>query len=330
MPEGPIERCRARARSVRHNTGAMPLSHYRGPPRRAARKRRPARHGPQGRRAHRRDSRQGHGRQSAVDAAVAVDRAVRHTTTARHPEYGGGVDASLLVGHHGSQPVPRHLRRAVRCRGRGRAAGARRGVARAVRARAVGPGRSSSGRCCRSTNLRVERTNPASRTGSMRVKESVENPSGVDRPIGWTQHVTLGPPFLEKGVTEFRASATRSKVFERAVRKRRLPRACSRVRLAGRAAPGGGTADLRRSSPAAASSAYTAHLMDPQLDTALFRRVFARRQARIRLRLAPGRLSVDGHLGGKRQPAAAAVERRDAQPAGWSSASLPFPRPAVR
>ena len=48
----------------------------------------------------------------------------------------------------------------------------------------------------------------------MKIRESVENLTACDRPIGWTQHVTLGPPFLEKGRTEFRASATRSKVFE--------------------------------------------------------------------------------------------------------------------
>ena len=44
--------------------------------------------------------------------------------------------------------------------------------------------------------------------------ETVENLTATDRAVGWTQHVTLGPPFLEKGATQFRASATRSKVFE--------------------------------------------------------------------------------------------------------------------
>src|SRR5713226_3162285 len=46
------------------------------------------------------------------------------------------------------------------------------------------------------------------------IRETVENLDACDRPIGWTQHVTLGPPFLERGETEFRASATRSRVFE--------------------------------------------------------------------------------------------------------------------
>ena len=48
----------------------------------------------------------------------------------------------------------------------------------------------------------------------VRVREQVENLTATDRPIGWTQHVTLGPPFLQKGRTELRASAARSKVFE--------------------------------------------------------------------------------------------------------------------
>ena len=46
------------------------------------------------------------------------------------------------------------------------------------------------------------------------VSETVENLSQLDRPIAWTQHATLGPPFLEKGKTQFRATATKSKVVE--------------------------------------------------------------------------------------------------------------------
>lgn len=38
----------------------------------------------------------------------------------------------------------------------------------------------------------------------VRFEERVENLSGLDQPIAWTQHVTLGPPFLEYGRTEFR------------------------------------------------------------------------------------------------------------------------------
>ena len=44
----------------------------------------------------------------------------------------------------------------------------------------------------------------------VRFTETVENTSILDRAIAWTQHVTLGPPFLEKGVTQFRAPGTRA------------------------------------------------------------------------------------------------------------------------
>jgi hypothetical protein len=38
----------------------------------------------------------------------------------------------------------------------------------------------------------------------LKIRETVENLSAFDRPIAWTQHVTLGPPFMEHGVTQFR------------------------------------------------------------------------------------------------------------------------------
>src|SRR5207253_3126360 len=63
--------------------------------------------------------------------------------------------------------------------------------------------------------LRFERRlrlRPGSR--AINITETVENVSALDRPIAWTQHVTLGPPFLVPGSTEFRAPATRSKVIE--------------------------------------------------------------------------------------------------------------------
>ncbi len=105
---------------------------------------------------------------------------------------------------------------------------------------------------------------------SVHVRETVENLSGTDHPIGWTEHVTLGPPFLEKGSTEFRASATRSKVFEGAVGADDylVPGAEFDWPLAPRA--DGGVADLRVCSNAKKSSGYTAHLMDTARDQAFF------------------------------------------------------------
>ena len=62
--------------------------------------------------------------------------------------------------------------------------------------------------------LRIERQIRLGAGRAIEIQETLENLSASDRPIAWTQHVTLGPPYLERGRTEFRASATRSKVFE--------------------------------------------------------------------------------------------------------------------
>ncbi|HEX4230235.1 MAG TPA: hypothetical protein VHZ07_16285 [Bryobacteraceae bacterium] len=47
----------------------------------------------------------------------------------------------------------------------------------------------------------------------VRISEELENLSPSDRPIAWTQHVTMGPPFLEPGQTQFALTATQSKVI---------------------------------------------------------------------------------------------------------------------
>jgi hypothetical protein len=102
------------------------------------------------------------------------------------------------------------------------------------------------------------------------IVETVTNLTACDRPVGWTQHVTLGPPFLQNGVTEFRASATRSKVFEGTFGPADylVPGATFVWPHAPRGH--GGTVDLRRYTSAPASSAYTSHLMDPSHAEAFF------------------------------------------------------------
>jgi hypothetical protein len=102
------------------------------------------------------------------------------------------------------------------------------------------------------------------------VRETVENLDACDRPIAWTQHVTLGPPFLEPIETQFRASATRSRVFEGrfGAADYLVPSADFDWPMAPRA--GGGVADLRTLTGRPSSSAYTAHLMDPRREDAYF------------------------------------------------------------
>jgi hypothetical protein len=105
---------------------------------------------------------------------------------------------------------------------------------------------------------------------ALAVRERIESGCAFDRPIGWTEHVTLGPPFLEEGRTEFRVSATKSRVFESpfGAADYLRPGAC----FAWPSAPrlDGGVADLRTFPGAPVSSAYTAHLMDAASDQAFF------------------------------------------------------------
>jgi hypothetical protein len=105
---------------------------------------------------------------------------------------------------------------------------------------------------------------------TVRFEETVENTTGTDRAIGWTQHVTLGPPFLEKGSTEFRASATRSKVFEGPFGTAAYLEPAAVFDWPDAPRAGGGTADLRTFTSAAKSSAYTTHLMDLSREHAFF------------------------------------------------------------
>ena len=111
----------------------------------------------------------------------------------------------------------------------------------------------------------------ASGGGRVEIAETATNLSGVDRPVGWTQHATLGPPFLERGRTLFEASATRSKVIESDF----APGANRFVAGAEFDWPlvplaAGGLDDMRRAVTVEVSGGYTAHLMDPQREEAFF------------------------------------------------------------
>ena len=102
------------------------------------------------------------------------------------------------------------------------------------------------------------------------IREAVENLTACDRPIGWTQHVTLGPPFLQKGVTEFRVSATRSKVFEQVFGAHDDLASGGVFDWPMAPRTDGGTSDLRLYTAAPHSNAYTTHLMDQTREDAFF------------------------------------------------------------
>jgi len=102
-------------------------------------------------------------------------------------------------------------------------------------------------------------------------QEEVENQSACDRPVAWTQHVTLGPPFVEPGKTEFRASATRSKVYETDFTGGKgYMKIGAEFQWPMVPAIGGGTRDMRVFPDLSVSGGFSTHLMDPSAAQAYF------------------------------------------------------------
>jgi hypothetical protein len=99
----------------------------------------------------------------------------------------------------------------------------------------------------------------------------VENLSSFDRPIAWTQHVTLGAPFVQPGRTQFRVPATKSKVYETDFTEGKgymatgaefdWPHVPRRE---------GGTVDMQTFIDLSVSGAFSTHLMDPRREEAFF------------------------------------------------------------
>jgi len=187
----------------------------------------------------------------------------------RHPQYGGGSDASLLAGIMGHNlcldifggASPQEAAAGFPVHGET-------SVARFA-IDACGD-RLTMQTLLPNAQLRVSRDIVVAGS-EVRVRESVENLAAADRPVGWTEHVTLGPPFLAKGATEFRITADRSMVYPGPFGPADYLEAGAEFRWphAPRAG-GGGTIDMRRYSGLAASSAYTAHRMDSGVTDALF------------------------------------------------------------
>jgi hypothetical protein len=104
----------------------------------------------------------------------------------------------------------------------------------------------------------------------VRVRETIESLTAFDRPIAWTQHVTLGLPFLDPATTELRTSMTQSIVagfdpgFDAYLKKDAefdWPNAPRKD---------GGISDLCQMQPTAPASGYTAQLADPMREDAYF------------------------------------------------------------
>lgn len=103
-----------------------------------------------------------------------------------------------------------------------------------------------------------------------RVKESVTNMGAFDRPIGWNQHVTLGAPFVEEGVTLFDIPAYRSQVAPFDFSEKMRYEKGAEFRWPHAPGADGGEIAWRRAAAEPASSDFTAHQLDPNREHAYF------------------------------------------------------------
>jgi hypothetical protein len=119
--------------------------------------------------------------------------------------------------------------------------------------------------------LNVSRTLRLNEDGTtIDITESVENASHLDRPIAWTQHVTLGPPFLERGVTRFSIPATHSRVFDQPGFDADELAQGAEFEWPSAPTRNGNPVDLQVFTDAARSSKFTAQLIDPGVRTGSF------------------------------------------------------------
>ena len=155
----------------------------------------------------------------------------------KHPEYGADSESKLLsgiMGHNLCMDIfgpPSQDEAAAGLTVHGEASVARYEVT-------VADGILTEGARLPQAQLRIERQIRLEGRAA-RITETVENESITDRPIAWTEHVTLGPPFLEKGSTEFHAPVAQSHVLQ------------------------AGCGAFERYTDAPVSGGYTAYLMDP-------------------------------------------------------------------
>jgi hypothetical protein len=118
--------------------------------------------------------------------------------------------------------------------------------------------------------LDFEREIELAGNGVVKIRETVKNLTSMDRPLAWTQHVTMGPPFLEAGITKLDMNAPESMVFPADFGEDQpyKPGALFDWPLAPN--KDGSTTDLRIQPPARSSAGVTCHVVDPASDHGSF------------------------------------------------------------
>ncbi len=118
--------------------------------------------------------------------------------------------------------------------------------------------------------LKFERRIELAANGVVRIAEWVENLTSTDRPVAWTEHVTLGPPFVARGSMQLRVSATRSKVLDADPGRGGYLEPGAEFDWPHAPTRDGSTADLSVYTGREVSAAFTTQLMDSTRERACF------------------------------------------------------------
>ncbi len=180
----------------------------------------------------------------------------------RHPEYGNDSESKLLAGILGHNlcldifgpPSDAEFRAGITVHGESSVvpyrieAAATRMIARAHLPLA---------------QLDFEREIELADHGTVKIRETVTNLTSMDRPLAWTQHVTLGPPFLEADVTKLDMNAHQSMVFPGDFGEAQPYKPGTLFDWPHAPNKDGSTTDLRIQSSAERSAGVTCHVVDP-------------------------------------------------------------------
>ncbi len=190
----------------------------------------------------------------------------------RNPQYGPGNEAPLLAGILGHNicldtfgtPSAEEAAAGMPVHGEGPVI--------AYEASAAGDSEMLLAGTLRLAELRFSRrVGLAAGSSVVRISETIESLAASDRPIAWTQHVTLGPPFLESGRTQFRIPATLSKVADAGFNDNLGPyQPDAEFNWPFCPLKTGGTEDFHLYSKGPVSGGFSTHLMDPSREQAFF------------------------------------------------------------
>ena len=106
---------------------------------------------------------------------------------------------------------------------------------------------------------------------NVKIRETVTNLTAMDRPIAWTQHVTMGPPFLESGVTTLTMNARKSMVFPTDLGDAQAYMPGATFDWPNAPNRNGSVTDLSIQSTLARSAGVTCHVVDPASEEGVFK-----------------------------------------------------------